>query len=86
MHAWSNNDNLLGSGGGSISSSDYQAAEMLVNTYLVVVTSDTYLEKVAKELGNISAAGIKSMMSCSQIEDTVAFRISITSSDPKRSA
>lgn len=84
MHAWSNSDNLLGNNS-SITSSEYQASEMLVNTYLVVVTSDTYLEKVAKEIGGgITAKQIKGMMSCSPIEDTIAFKISITCPDAKK--
>lgn len=84
MHAWSNSDNLL-TPNNSISLTEYQASEMLVNTYLVVITSDTFLETVANELGNDMTSGqIKSMLSCSQIQDTIAFRISITSTDPQQ--
>jgi capsular polysaccharide biosynthesis protein len=86
LHAWSSGEQLIGSNN-SISSSEYQASEMLVNTYLVVVKSDTFLEKVAEELGNgMKASDIKSMLSCSQISDTIAFSISITSSNAEQAA
>lgn len=84
MHAWSNSDNLLNSNS-SITLNEYQASEMLVNTYLVVITSDTFLETVANELGNDMTSGrLKSMISCSQIQDTIAFRVSVTSTDPQQ--
>lgn len=86
LHAWSNSDNFLNDRS-SISRSDYEASEMLVNTYLVVVTSTTYLEKVADEAGGgITAEKLSKMLSCSQIEDTTAFKISITSTDKVRAA
>lgn len=84
LHAWSNTDNMLGSIN-SITSSEYEASEKLINTYLVVVTSDTYLEKVAKEVGNgMTVSALKRMISCSPIEDTIAFSISITGPDAKQ--
>ncbi|MCM1113985.1 MAG: Wzz/FepE/Etk N-terminal domain-containing protein [Clostridium sp.] len=83
MYAWSNSDNIIGSTG-SISRNDYETSQMLVNTYLEVINSDTLAEKVANELGNrLTAAEIKSMMSCSQVQDTIAFQISVTSPDPE---
>lgn len=85
LHAWSSGD-LLDTQN-SITYNEYQATEMLVNTYLVVITSDNFLETVAKELGNDMTSGkIKSMISCSQIQDTIAFRISVTSTDPQEAA
>ena len=86
LHAWSNSDNFLNDRS-SITQSEYEASEMLVNTYLVVVTSTTYLEKVADEAGGgITAEKLAKMLSCSQIEDTTAFKISITSTDKVRAA
>ena len=86
LYVQSNSENLISSNG-SISQSEYQASEMLVNTYLVIVESDTFLEKVAAELdSDITANEIKSMLSCSQIEDTVAFSVSITNEDPELAA
>lgn len=81
MHVYSNSDNLLGVNG-SISPSELEASQRLVNTYLVVVTSRTFTEKVADKLDNqVSAAQIRSMMSTSPITDTLAFQVSVTSTD-----
>ena len=78
-----NNDNLVGSSG-TISSSDLDASEKLVNTYIVVVKSNTFLSKVADKLGNgITASQIKKMMSCSAIENTLAFQVNITELSPQ---
>lgn len=86
LHAWSNSEKFMSSNG-SISDGEYSASEKLVNTYLVVVTSDTLLEKVAAKIGNgITVSQLKSMVSCSQITDTIAFRVSVTSADPKQAA
>ncbi len=83
LHAWSNNENLMSSNTG-FTSSDYQAAEMLVNTYLEVINSYNFLEEVAQEVGNDMSAGrLKGMVSASQIRETIAFRVSVTSSDPQ---
>lgn len=86
LHAWSNSEKLMSSNG-SISDGEYSASEKLVNTYLVVVTSDTLLEKVADEIGNgITVGQLKSMVSCSQISDTIAFKVSVTSEDRNQAA
>lgn len=84
LHVYSSSDSRLGASS-SISSSEFDASQKLVNTYLVVVTSHTFLEKVADEYGNsITVSEIKSMMSCGQIDDTLAFRVNITSTDPQK--
>lgn len=81
MHVYSNSDNYLGVNS-SISSSEIEASKQLVNTYLVVVTSRTFCEKVADKLGNdITPEEIHSMMSCSQIPETLAFQVNVTSTD-----
>lgn len=86
LYAWSDNDNVIGSSS-SVTSSQVDAAETLVNTYLVAVESDTLLDKVADKLDNdMTAKDIRRMMSCSQINETIAFQISITSPNPKLSA
>lgn len=86
LYVQSNSENLISSNG-SISQSEFQASQMLVNTYLEVIKSNSFLEKVADELdSNISASQIKGMLSCSQIEDTVAFRVSITNANPELAA
>lgn len=83
LYAYSNNDNRLGSDS-SISSSEIDASEKLVKTYLEVVKSNTFLEKVSDKFDNTLSAGqIKSMMSCAQVNETLAFQISITSTNPQ---
>ncbi|MCC8073260.1 MAG: hypothetical protein LIO62_03950 [Clostridiales bacterium] len=86
LYVNSNNSNLIGSSG-SISSGEYDASEKLVGTYIVVVESRTFLEKVAEEMDEtVSASAIQGMMSCSQIDETLAFKVSITSTDPNLAA
>ncbi len=78
-----NNDNLVGSSG-TITSSDLDASEKLVNTYIFVVESGTFRSKVADKLGNgITASQLKKMMSCSAVKDTLAFQVNVSSSDPE---
>lgn len=86
LHVYSSYDNRLGTNS-SISSSEFDASQKLVNTYLVVVTSNRFLQKVADEYGNgMTAGAIKSMMSCGQISDTIAFQVNITSTDKQQAA
>lgn len=87
LHGWTNSEDMIAPNSNNISPSEYQAAEMLINTYLVVITSDNFLDQVAKELGgNMTSGQIKSMLSCAQIQETVAFRVSVTSTDPEQAA
>lgn len=86
LYVNSNNDNLVSSNG-SISSSEIDASQKLVNTYIVVVKSNTFLEKVSDELGGtISTGTIKSMISASQIDETLAFQVNVTNHDPQLAA
>lgn len=87
LHVYSSNDSRLGANS-SISSSEFDASQKLVNTYLVVVTSNTFLEKVADEYNNshstsLNAGSIKSMMACAQIDETLAFQVNITNTNPQ---
>ncbi len=84
LHVYSNSNNRIGSSS-SISSGDYDASQKLVNTYLVVVKSNTFREKVADKLGGgITANQIDRMVSCAQIEDTLAFQVNVTSTSPQQ--
>lgn len=86
LYAWSNSANLSNLDN-YVSLNDFEASKMLINTYLVAIQSDTFIEKVADQVGdNISVNQIKKMLSCSAIEETNAFRISITSADPQQAA
>lgn len=82
LHAYSNNDNKIGAST-DINSGQIDASQKLINSYLVVITSDTFLEKVADSVGNVTAGQLKGMISCSQIEETVAFNVSVTSTSPE---
>lgn len=84
MHVYSSSDNRIGANS-SISSSEIDASQKLVNTYLVVVTSKTFTEKVADKIGgDITSKQIRSMMSCAQITDTLAFQVNVTSTSPQQ--
>lgn len=86
MHVYSSSDNRIGANS-SISSSEIDASQKLVNTYLVVVTSKTFTEKVADKVGgDITAKQIRSMMSCAQIQDTLAFQVNVTSTNKQQAA
>lgn len=81
MHVYSSSDNRVGANS-TITSSELEASQRLVNTYLVVVESRTFREKVAGKLGNnMDPDEIGKMMSCSQIEETLAFQVNVTSTD-----
>lgn len=82
LHAYSNSDNKIGASS-DISSGQIDASQKLINTYLEIIMSRTFLEKVADSVGNVTAAQLGSMISCSHIEDTVAFRVSVTSTSPE---
>lgn len=86
MHVYSSSDNRVAASS-TITSSEFEASQRLVNTYLVVVESDTFTQKIADQIGNgIEPSDIRSMMSCSQIEDTVAFQVRVTSTDRQLAA
>lgn len=83
LYAYSSSDYLL-SPENSISPSQIDASEKLVKTYLEVVKSYAFLEKVADKFDNtISAGQIRGMMSCAQIEGTLAFQINVRSTNPQ---
>lgn len=68
-------------------SNDLAASQQLVKTYIFVLTSDAVLEEVIKTLDlNMSTGALKSMISCSQHDETEIFRVGVTSTDPVLSA
>ncbi len=84
LHVYSSGNNRLGADT-SITSNEIDASQKLVNTYLVVVESKNFLNKVSEQLnGELSAGAIGSMMSCSPIESTLAFQINVTSNKPQQ--
>lgn len=68
---------------GQVTSSDLTASQELVNTYIIVLKSDTVLEKVITELKlSMSTKDIRKILSAESIDGTEAFKISITHRDP----
>lgn len=85
MYVYSNTDRA--SSDTSITPNEINASRELVNTYIYVLESNTVLEKVAEDLNlNLSADSIKSMVNASLIEDTQAFQVTVTSTDPNLAA
>lgn len=71
----------------SITSGNLSTSQRLVGTYVNIIKSDTVLEKVAEasEL-DITAAGIRKIMSAQQVEETELFKVIITHKDPEIAA
>mgnify|MGYP002512080726 CR=1 FL=1 len=86
LYAWSNGEHIV-TPSSNITPNEIEASQMLINSYLVAIQSDTFIEKVADQVeGNITPTQIKKMLSCSAIEETNIFKVSITSTDPKQAA
>ncbi|MBQ7715361.1 MAG: hypothetical protein IJT70_05785 [Clostridia bacterium] len=67
-----------------ITQSDISVAKSLVDTYIVILKSDTFLESVSKSAGLTYSPGrIRSGMRASAVEGTEVFRVTITDKDPK---
>lgn len=79
---------------GLLSMNDLYVSQSLVSTYIVIINSDTVLEKVAKQINDeqlkennqpvqpLTAALIRHMITAAAINETQAFNVSITSPDP----
>lgn len=67
----------------SVTSSNLSTAQRLVQTYINIIKSDTVLEKVAEASDlDVTANGIRKVMSAEQVEDTEIFNVIITHKDP----
>lgn len=85
MYVYSNTDRA--SSDTSITPNEINASRDLVNTYIYVLKSDTVLDKVAEDLNlNLSSESIGKMVNASLIEDTQAFQVTVTSTDPNLAA
>lgn len=69
------------------SAQDLSTAQRLVDSYIIVLKSNSVLEEVAAsvELG-YSASDIRSMLKASQVENTEIFSVTVTSENPTHSA
>jgi capsular polysaccharide biosynthesis protein len=69
----------------SITTSELTASQELVNTYIVVLKSDTVLDQVIEYLNiDLSSEDIRKNMSASSIDGTEAFSIGINDINPER--
>lgn len=79
----SNNENRTNA---EITTSDLSASQGLVDTYIVVLKSDTLLTKVSKQLPpeyQYQPNDLRKMMSASSIDGTEAFKISVENASPE---
>ena len=66
-----------------VSTYDLNTSKQLVETYIVILKSNTVLDEVSRQLeGKYSADEIREMLSASVINNTEAFEINITYEDP----
>jgi len=71
----------------SVTSSNLSTSQKLVGTYVNIIKSDTVLEQVADASGmDITASGIRKIMTARQVEDTELFKVIITHPDPTAAA
>lgn len=71
----------------TITQSDLTASQSLVDTYVVILNSQTLINQVIEKSGtDRSALEVKSMLSASAVNDTEMLKIVITSDDPQEAA
>lgn len=73
------------------SGADMQASQMLVETYITIIKSDTVMNEISSEVKrryglDYSAGAILSMLSASSVNETEIFKVSITGTDPEHTA
>ena len=70
-----------------ISNNNLLTSQLLVNTYINIINSETVLEEIAEETGlNYTSHQIKSMMTTERVEETEIFNVFITHKDPRTAA
>lgn len=68
-----------------ITSTDLATSQRLVQTYIVILTSNSVLEEVSRRMdGEVTAAYIRKELSAAAIDSTEAFRVTVTDPDPLR--
>ena len=70
----------------SIAPSELDAAEKLVNFCIYVIKTDTVLDKVAEDVQAGSGSKLRSMITTTPVENTMAFQVTVTSKDAALSA
>lgn len=82
-----NGANTGASSTGSISSADLSTSQRLVSTYISILKSDRVLSEVSEALDNrLSVGAIGSMISAASIDNTEAFEVLVTATDPSLAA
>ena len=68
----------------TITQSDLVASQSLVDTYVVILNSQTVIDEVIKETGaDYKVSEVKEMLSASAVNSTEVLKVSVRSSDPK---
>lgn len=68
---------------GTITSSELSTSQQLVQTYIVILTSNSVLDQVSEKLDYAyTAEELRTMLTASAINNTETFRISVTNTDP----
>ncbi len=66
-----------------ISSSNLDASQQLVNTYIGIIKTDSVLDQVAQKVGGgLTAGAVRGCLSAKQVSETVLFNVVITHPDP----
>lgn len=72
-------------GNSDITSSELSASQLLADTYIVILESDTVLEEVSNKLNlDFSTEKLKGMISAAPINNTEVIAISVEDTDPER--
>ena len=84
LYVYNNKDERMDN---TITSTDLNTSQQLVQTYIVILTSNTVLQKVTEELnGQYSVEELRNMISASAIDKTEAFQVSVTNEDAAAAA
>ena len=73
------------------SGADMQASQMLVDTYITIIKSDTVMNEISSEVERrygieYSAGSILSMLSADSVNETEIFKVRITGTNPEHTA
>lgn len=72
--------------GSAITQSELTASKTLVDTYIVILKSNTVIDAIIDDLNlQISTNDLKKMISASSLNGTEAFSVSVTTDDPELS-
>lgn len=70
----------------NININDINAAQKLVNTYIVIMKSHQVLEKVSESLDGVTVGELETALSLNSVNNTEIIRITATTNDPELSA